>query len=65
MHSSSCLAVFGTLDEIFETAILIQAKKMKNFPVVIVGPVRPGVGAQTELDSETRGRSSLAKEGGT
>jgi uncharacterized protein (TIGR00730 family) len=28
---------FGTLDEIFETAVLIQTGKMKDFPLVLVG----------------------------
>lgn len=28
---------FGTLDEIFETATLIQTGKMKNFPIVLIG----------------------------
>lgn len=28
---------FGTLDEIFETATLIQTGKIKNFPIVVLG----------------------------
>ena len=28
---------FGTLDEIFETATLIQCGKMRNFPIVLMG----------------------------
>jgi hypothetical protein len=28
---------FGTLDEIFETAVLIQTGKVKNFPLVFLG----------------------------
>jgi len=28
---------FGTLDEIFETAVLIQTGKMKDFPLVLIG----------------------------
>lgn len=28
---------FGTLDEIFETAVLIQTGKIKNFPLVLMG----------------------------
>jgi uncharacterized protein (TIGR00730 family) len=28
---------FGTLDEIFETAVLIQTAKMKDFPLVLMG----------------------------
>src|SRR5581483_5245360 len=27
----------GTLDEIFETAVLIQTRKMKDFPLVLMG----------------------------
>jgi predicted Rossmann-fold nucleotide-binding protein len=29
---------FGTMDEIFETATLIQTHKMRDFPLVLVGP---------------------------
>ena len=28
---------FGTLDEVFETATLIQTGKMKDFPVILMG----------------------------
>jgi uncharacterized protein (TIGR00730 family) len=28
---------FGTLDEIFETAVLIQTSKIKQFPIVLMG----------------------------
>lgn len=29
--------VYGTLDEIFEVAVLMQTRKIENFPVVLVG----------------------------
>jgi hypothetical protein len=28
---------FGTLDEVFETATLVQTKKIKNFPLILMG----------------------------
>ena len=28
---------FGTLDEVFETATLVQTRKIKNFPIVLMG----------------------------
>src|SRR5690606_6414325 len=28
---------FGTLDEVFETATLIQTGKIKNFPIILMG----------------------------
>ena len=28
---------FGTLDEIFELAVLIQTEKIKRFPIILVG----------------------------
>jgi uncharacterized protein (TIGR00730 family) len=47
---------FGTLDEIFETATLIQTQKIKNFPLVLMGKEFWG-----PLLDFLRGRLVLAK----
>ena len=36
-HSKTFVVGAGTLDELFEAIILIQTRKIKSFPVVIMG----------------------------
>lgn len=54
---------FGTMDEMFETATLIQTKKICNFPVVVMGkdywnPLLPFL-EKTMLEYKTIGESDL------
>lgn len=55
---------FGTMDEIFETATLVQTKKICNFPVVVMGsdywkPLRPFI-EKTMLEYNTIDPQDLA-----
>lgn len=58
-----CPGGFGTLDEFFETLTLVQTKKIKNFPIVMMGmnfwrPLKNFI-FDTLLDNQTIGPQDL------